>query len=87
MKDLLEVLEKITELLYQEDYNQGYAFLVKCLPFMATCIEEIEDKDMQREIMDALTEAVSAMEDNDYTLLADILQYEIIERMRQLGEE
>lgn len=86
MKDLLDVLKKITELLYQEDYNTAYGLLVKCLPIMGVYIEEIEDQDLQREILDALTQAITAMEDNDYTLLADILQYDVIEKLETIGE-
>lgn len=87
MRDLLEVLSKVTELLYQEKYNEAYGILIKCLPIMGVYIGEIEDEGLQREIMDALTEAVAAMENNDYTLLADILQYDVIEKLETLGEE
>lgn len=86
MKDLLDVLKKITELLYQEDYNTAYGLLVKCLPIMGVYIEEIENQDLQREILDALTQAIAAMEDNDYTLLADVLQYDVIEKLETIGE-
>ena len=86
MKDLLEVLSKVTELLYQEKHNEAYGILIKCLPIMGIYIGEIEDENMQREIMDALTEAVAAMENNDYTLLADVLQYDVIEKLETLGE-
>lgn len=86
MKDLLDVLKKITELLYQEDYNTAYGLLVKCLPILGVYIEEIEDKELQREVLDALTEAITAMEENDYTLLADILQYDVIEKLEAIGE-
>ena len=87
MKDLLDVLKKITELLYQERVNQAYDFLVKCLPHMGVMIGDIQDETLQREIMDSLTEAVGAMEENDYTLLADILQYDVIEKIESMGEE
>lgn len=87
MKDLLEVLGKVTELLYQESYNEAYGILIKCLPVMGVYIGEIQDETIQREVMDALTEAVSAMENSDYTLLADILQYDVIEKLDALGEE
>lgn len=87
MKDLIEVLEKVSEFLYQENYPMAYDILTKCLPFMATCLEEIKDEQLQRELLDALTQAVTAMEEKDYTLLADILQYEIIERFKSIGEE
>lgn len=86
MKDLLDVLKKIAELLYQEDYNTAYGLLVKCLPIMGVYLEELEEEDLQREILASLTEAISAMEENDYTLLADILQYDVIEKLEAIGE-
>ena len=81
MKDLLEVLSKVTELLYQEKINDAYGILIKCLPVMGVYIEEIPDATLQREVMNSLEEAIAAMEENDYTLLADILQYDVIEKL------
>ena len=87
MKDLLDVLRKITELLYQEKTNEAYGFLVRCLPHMGLMIEDIEDENLKREIMDSLTEAIGAMEAKDHTLLADILQYDVIDKLDVMGEE
>lgn len=87
MQDLLDVLKKITELLYQENYGDAYSLLIKCLPIMGVYIGEIQDETLQREIMDSLTEGITAMEENDYTLLADILQYDVIEKLDMIGEE
>lgn len=87
MKDLLEVLSKVTELLYQENYNDAYGILIKCLPLMGAYISDIKDEGVQRDVMHALEEAVGAMEVNDYTLLADVLQYDVIEKLEALGEE
>lgn len=85
MQDLLEVLNKITELLYQEKSNEAYGLLIKCLPIMAEYIGAIEDVEVQCEVMNSLTEAVTAMEENDYTLLADILQYDVIEKLENIN--
>ncbi len=85
MQDLLEVLNKITELLYQEKSNEAYGLLIKCLPIMAEYIGAIEDAEVQCEVMNSLTEAVTAMEENDYTLLADILQYDVIEKLENIN--
>lgn len=85
MQDLIEVLNKITELLYQEKSNEAYGLLIKCLPVMADYIGSIQDEELQREIMNSLTEAITAMEENDYTLLADILQYDVIEKLENLN--
>lgn len=87
MDELLEVLDKTTEFLYQQNYNQAYELLIGCLPYMATVIEEIEDVVLQGEITASLAEALTAMEEKDYTLLADILQYEIMDRFKMIGEE
>ena len=87
MGELIDVLKRIVELLYQEERNQAYDLLIKCLPVMGVCIGEIEDQDLQKEIMGALEEAIHAMEESDYTLLADIMQYDIIEKLEVLGEE
>lgn len=86
MKDLLEVLEKISELLYQEKKDEAYGILIKCLPIMGVYINEIEDAELQKEIVISLENAVAAMENNDYTLLADVLQYDIIEKLKDIGE-
>ena len=87
MKDLIEVLNKIIELLYQEEVNTAYGFLVRCLPILSGFIGDMEDKELQKEIMASLEEAVTAMENNDYTLLADIMQYDLIDKLEQIGEE
>ncbi|MDD6070250.1 MAG: hypothetical protein PUC12_05455 [Clostridiales bacterium] len=87
MKDLIEVLNKIIELLYQEEVKTAYNFLIRCLPIMSGYISDMEDQDLQKEIMGSLEEAVTAMENNDYTLLADIMQYDLIEKLEQIGEE
>lgn len=87
MKDLIEVLDKIIELLYQEETDTAYSLLVRCLPIMSAYISDMEDTDLQEKIMESLKEAVNAMENNDYTLLADIMQYELIEKLEQIGED
>lgn len=87
MADLLEVLNAITEFLYQEKKNDAYGLLARCLPILSTLLEEMTDIDLQTEIKDALKEAMEAMEADDVTLLADILQYEVIERLEKLEEE
>lgn len=86
MKDLLEVLEKLTELLYQERKNEAYGILIKCLPVMSTLFVELEDKELQQELIVSLGEAVEAMENNDCTLLADILQYDVIDKLKEIEE-
>ena len=87
MKVLLEVLDKIIELLYQEDVNTACGLLARCLPIMSAFIGDVKDEVLQKEIKESLEEAVSAMENNDCTLLADIMQYDLIEKLEQIGED
>jgi hypothetical protein len=87
MKDLLDVLEQVAELLYQEQMKEAYGILVKCIPLMSAYLGELSDTTLQGEIMASLNTAVGAMEQNDYTLLADVLQYDIIEKLRGLEED
>lgn len=87
MTDLIEILNTITELLYQEKKNDAYGLLARCLPILSAILGEMTDIELQTELMNALKEAMEAMEADDVTLLADILQYEVIEKLAGMEEE
>lgn len=87
MEDLYEVLNRIAELLYQEKRNDAYGLLIKCLPVLSLQVGHIQDENMQIEIMEVLKTALEAMEADDATLLADILQYELLPRLEEQKEE
>lgn len=84
MKDLIEVLNKIVDFLYQEKRKEAYGILIKCLPILSEVLSEVEDQEKQRAITEALQSALDAMEEDDITLLADILQYELIEELEEI---
>lgn len=86
MKDLLDVLKRIVELLYQENEQEAYRLLIPCLPVMSEYIAKVENKEEQTLIMNVLAQVLDAMEEKDYTLMADILQYDLMEKMEKIGE-
>lgn len=81
LKDMIkEEITAIVELLYQQNIKEAYPRLIQILPkleqFFGTFGEE-----KRGEWTEVLRSALEAMEQQDVTLLADILQYEILERM------
>ncbi len=86
LKQVVDVLQQITDLLYQENITPAYAALAGVLPQLEGIIIKL-DPDVQQELTEKLQNALSAMEDGDNTLLADILQYEILEQLKVYCEE
>ena len=83
-KTLWEVLEKefqkIIDLLYQQKTGEAYGILVLVLAQFETLLQSCEES-VQQEQLIILQSALAAMEEQDATLLADILQYELVEKM------
>lgn len=78
----IELLTQVTDLLYQENIQPAYMKLAAVLSKLELIIAEIDNEEEQKEITEKLKEALSAMEAGDNTLLADILQYEILEQIK-----
>lgn len=88
MRDLIKVLESVAELFYQEQIAMANKKLLKAISLLTVYIETIEEPKLKQEILGELNKAVLAMESEDYTLLADILQHEIVTRLKiVVGEE
>lgn len=81
MESILLDIEDISQLLYQEDVKEGYAKLSNMIPKVMELAVDLDDS-QQEELISALAPAVSAMENKDSTLLADILQYELGEKLK-----
>lgn len=81
LEDVIEILTKVADYLYQENTKPAYLHLIHILPSFEAVIGEIPKKEEQKELAGKLTEALSAMEAEDHTLLADMLQYDIIEQL------
>lgn len=84
LKEVIEQLNKVTDYLYQENIPVANQALFLVLPKLERCIGEIEDSEVQETLKDKLMEALSAMEEEDYVLLADLVQYEVIEVLTEL---
>ncbi len=77
---LKKKLSEIADILYKGDTTLGIARMGEVLGDLATVGASITDDDMRdRYINDGLSQALSAMEAADGTLLADVISYELIE--------
>ena len=87
LKLVTDALTQVTDLLYQENITYAYKMLAVILQQLEIVISEIEDESTKEELREQLGEALQAMEEEDYILLADIAQYEINQRLLGLLEE
>lgn len=86
VKQVIEKLASVTDLLYQENITPAYAQLAATLPELEEVIMPF-NQETQQELMEKLQSALGAMEDGDNTLLADVIQYEILEQLKMFLEE
>ena len=75
-----DMLSQIINLLYQENITPACIGLAAVLPQLEQVIAQLEPE-TQQALAEKLQEALEAMENGDNTLLADILQYEILEQL------
>lgn len=75
-----EEVTSVVDLLYQQNIKEAYPRLVQTLPLLEQFFASFEEE-KRGEWTVVLHSALEAMEQQDVTLLADILQYEILERM------
>lgn len=87
LKNVISMLSQIVDLLYQENLQNAYMLLAAVLPKMEELAQGIPDQGQQEELADRLRQALEAMEDGDSTLLADLIQYEILEQLNTFVEE
>lgn len=87
LSDVIGALSQTVDLLYQENQQLAYRQLAVTLPRLEQVIGQMDNDAGQLEFVDKLQEALSAMEEGDSTLLADIISYELIEKLEMLSEE
>ena len=73
-------ITEINELLYQQNIAAAYPRLAQVLPTLEEYTYSL-DEETRSEWIEILQSALEAMEQKDVTLLADILEYEILERI------
>lgn len=85
IEKIKEQLEVATDILYKGDANKGMATMTGVIPDIAVVASSIEDAELQGRLMnDALAPILTAMEEKDATLLADLISYELIPILEEL---
>ena len=84
VSQLIDNLIKITDYLYQENIQVAYRLLYLVLPSLDQFISQIEQDEKKDILKEKLLQALVAMEKEDYILLADILQYEVVEQLQNM---
>ena len=80
IQDTKETLLTIADILYQGRVSDGIAAISGVIPNLSLIASGIQDEALQqRLITDALSPILSAMEEEDGTLLADLITYELVE--------
>ena len=102
MKDLkkeietvINDLESIVEMFYQQKVQEAYSELNTALGKIMEITEVVQnytaqnsDKEINMDILlNALKETLSAMEERDVVLVADVLKYEVIEKLNDVAEQ
>lgn len=77
IQDTKETLLTIADILYQGRVSDGIAAMNGVIPNLSLIASGIQDE--ARLITDALSPILSAMEEEDGTLLADLITYELVE--------
>ncbi|MDD5948270.1 MAG: hypothetical protein PUC39_00825 [Lachnospiraceae bacterium] len=80
-QEIKQEIQDVAELFYQQKNTEGYQRLNQLLQDLSAYVGTITEEEQQMEFLEALKEALDAMEQKDTTLLADILQYELIEKL------
>lgn len=86
LEQLIDALIKIADYLYQENIQVAYRLLYLVLPSLDQFISQIEGNEKKDILKEKLLQALEAMEKEDYILLADILQYEVVEQLQNMRE-
>lgn len=84
VSQLIDNLIKITDYLYQENIQVAYRLLYLVLPSLDQFISQIKQDEKKDILKGKLLQALEAMEKEDYILLADILQYEVVEQLQNM---
>ncbi len=92
---LSESIQKTTELFYTQREAEGYQAFGVLLEPMAALLDRLfrlqaetgKPEFSQEEIARLLNEAMNAMEARDSVLLADILQYDFLDQLEQIGAQ
>jgi len=87
--NVLKTLDEIMNMFYVGNDSEGYIKLNETLITMLMLIEYIEKSDKLEEvdinkIENILKDCVEALEEKDTVLLADIIQYDLIDALKEI---
>lgn len=75
-------IENMTDDFYQNRIKDGCNKLTLILHDIMVLTDEVQGEEQRQNIMEPLQRALEAMENQDYILLADIMQYDLAEALR-----
>lgn len=83
----IESITATNDCFYQGKSDEGYKRLQPCLTNIMVALNTLTQQNITFDndgFNVALSEALTAMEQKDVTLMADILQYDIIEKLEEI---
>lgn len=83
VQKVIDEIGQVTELFYQENFSEGYGKLTGLLRQIMALTAGISDEAEQAGFVEILKPALEAMEAKDATLLADILQYDLVAKLEE----
>lgn len=83
VQEVIAEIKETTDLLYQENMQEGYGKLSAVLRHIANLTKDIIDAEEQAGFTEILKPALEAMEAQDMTLLADVLQYDLVPKLEE----
>lgn len=94
IEQTISEIDMVVELFYQQKTQEAYTQLDPVLGNMMSAIEALMAYQQEHEeleidvnsLTEALREALSAMEEKDAILMADVLKYEVIEKMEAIAD-
>lgn len=88
INNIIALIDKTTNLFYQNRVNEGYNELEQLINCIITSIDDINREyainPNENDILSILKTAMCAMEQRDTLLLADILEYDLKEKYLEL---
>lgn len=92
--EIMQQIDSVTELFYQQKEQEGYSALNELLPNLVAGVDAIYQYKQQhdeipfdeQELQTALVDAMNALEEKDTVLLADVLKYDIYEKYEAVAE-
>ena len=82
----ITLIQECTDMLYQENLGPAYKILSALFPKLEELIVEMNEDD-QNVLKEKLQLVLEVMEQQDGTMLADALQYELLECLKKLKEK